>query len=516
MSVKKRDEMSAWKELQGLAGACSLSEERKSLMADNMRNDALIITHDGFMADFRSSPISQQARAKLVALANQCDLTQWREDLFAGERINNTEQRAVLHMALRAQQGDDFHVDGRDVVADVIEVRNRFLSFAEDVRSGMWCGAQGDKITDVINIGIGGSDLGPFMVCDALKGYENGPKVHFVSNVDAAHLMDVLKTCNAKTTLFIITSKTFTTQETLLNAQSAKRWVLEHLGQAHQDEEEVVSKHFVAVSTNIDKAVKFGIDQANIFPFWDWVGGRFSLWSSVGLSIALSVGKECFLEFLDGARSMDQHFRTAPFERNIPVMAALMGVYYRNFMGCSSLAILPYAQRLNLLPAFLQQLEMESNGKSVDREGDGIAYDTAPVIFGQAGTNGQHAFYQMLHQGREVIPCDFIGVEQVETDQTHHRILTAHMAAQMEALREGQLFDEALTRHQDDLKARHSIFEGGRPAHSYILPKLSPYYLGMLIALYEHKVFVQGVIWGVNSFDQWGVQLGKDLAQKYI
>lgn len=505
-----RIDLPQWKALE-LYAAKLRQQGLRDVQRKNQNNPHMEVMFETLHADFKNAALSSEGIALLMDLAKACDLEARREALFAGERINNTEGRAVMHMALRGGDDASYRVCGQDVMADVRDVRARFLSFAEDVRGARHTGSTGKAITDVVNIGIGGSDLGPYMVCEALQGHADGPRLHFVSNVDGAHLTDTLRDLNPATTLFVVTSKTFTTQETLLNARSAKNWICAALGA----DEAVIKQHFAAVSTNQEAVEAFGIDAAHMFPFWDWVGGRFSLWSSVGLSIAISVGAQHFQELLSGATAMDAHFLSAPMAENIPVLAALIGVFYRNFLGCGALAVLPYAQRLHLLPAYLQQLEMESNGKATTKDGYPLRYATCPVLFGQAGTNGQHAFYQMLHQGGDIIPCDFIGFAASDTDQRHHDVLNAHLQAQIEALREGQDYEAALARHDNaELKARHSIFTGGRPSHLYYFDRLTPYNLGMLLALYEHKVFVQGVIWDLNSFDQWGVQLGKDLAQR--
>lgn len=512
MSMKSRDMLPQWGALQKYAQDLSLPD-MKRMQQNNHAQKALQFELEGFCADFSSAIIDKEGMKMLEDLAKACDWQDARAALFGGERINNTEGRAVFHMALRASEGDDFVIDGVNVTPSVHDVLRRMYDFASMVREGRWYGETGKAISDVVNIGIGGSDLGPYMVYEALKSKADGPRVHFVSNVDGAHLEDTLSRLNPETTLFIVASKTFTTQETLLNAQSAKAWIYKAFG--HVDT--AIKRHFVAVSTNKEAVEAFGIDAQNMFPFWDWVGGRFSLWSAVGLSCVLAFGEQGFSMLLAGAHAMDEHFKKAPFSQNIPAIMALLGVFYRNFLGCTSLAVLPYAQRLVLLPAYLQQLEMESNGKSVDRAGMPLSYDTAPVLFGQPGTNGQHAFYQMLHQGREIIPCDFIAIENSDTAPAHHHVLLAHVKAQIEALREGQSYEQALKRYNgDELKARHSVFSGARPAHLFILPELDAYYLGMLLALYEHKVFMQGIIWNINSFDQWGVQLGKDLSQKYV
>lgn len=516
--TKTAPKLAAMPEWQNLAAhAADLRQKglRKAQAAHE--NDAgLCLDLGGFSADFRCGLMGPQTRDLLLALAKARHLEDWRTKMFAGEAINNTEKRAVLHTALRAGPSAGFAVAGQNVMPDIQAVLARMGDFATRVREGRWTGHTGLPITDVVNIGIGGSDLGPYMVYEALRhrNPDKGPQVHFVSNVDGAHLSDTLRTLNPATTLFIVTSKTFTTQETMMNADSARKWL-----RAATNDPAAVARHFVAVSTNTKAVAEFGVDSANMFEFWDWVGGRFSLWSSVGLSLSIGLGHEDFLALLGGAAVMDDHFRTAPLDRNIPVLVGLSGVFYRNFLDCAALAVLPYAQRLNLLPAYLQQLEMESNGKSTTRDGDPVGVETAPVIFGQSGTNGQHAFYQMLHQGTQIIPCDFIGLRETDSDAAHHAVLNAHLKAQVRALSAGQTQEQAaakLAGKQDgaslDLIARHSTFPGGRPAHVFTLDRLDPHHLGMLVAMYEHKVFVQGVIWGLNSFDQWGVQLGKDLA----
>ncbi len=458
-------------------------------------------------------------------LAKVAEVEKWRDRLFAGEHINSTEDRAVLHMALRAK-GGAFEDQGVDVLAGIRAVQERMRAFAEQVRDGTWRGATGKPIRRIINIGIGGSDLGPKMVTAALRPYRH-PRLdmHFVSNVDLAHLDGALKGAEADETLFIIASKTFTTQETMANAMSAKAWFQERI-----PDPKAVAKHFVAVSTNAKAVAAFGIDTANMFEFWDWVGGRYSLWSSIGLPILLSVGWENFRALLDGAADMDQHFRTAPIPENLPVILALLGVWYIDFWDAQSHAVLPYAQDLELLPSYLQQLDMESNGKSVARNGQPVEMPTAPVVWGEPGTNGQHAFHQLLHQGTPLVPSDFIVVAKGETalgakpTQEHQNLLVANALAQTQALMLGRTAAEV----EAEMKQAGAdaativrvlpfrVFSGNRPSTTMLIPALTPWHLGALIALYEHKIFVQGVIWGINSFDQWGVELGKKLANDIL
>ena len=437
--------------------------------------------------------------------------------MFDGEKINVTEGRAVLHTALRNRSGRPVRVDGKDVMPEVQAVLEQMRTFSAAVRSGAWRGFSGKPITDVVNIGIGGSDLGPVMVTEALRPYQKEDlHVHFVSNVDGTHLAEVLKRLDPETALFIIASKTFTTQETLTNAHSARDWFLKHA-----PDRAAVAKHFVALSTNGAAVEEFGIDTRNMFTFWDWVGGRTSLWSAIGLSIAVAIGMENFEELLAGGHAMDEHFRSAPLERNMPVILALLGVWYRDFFGAQSHAILPYDQYLHRFPAYFQQGDMESNGKSVTRQGEKVEVATGPVVWGEPGTNGQHAFYQLIHQGTALIPCDFIApVETHNPLGNHHDILLANFFAQTEALMKGKAPDEV----RREMEAAgvpgeriaqllpHRVFEGNRPSNSMLLDRLTPRSLGSLIALYEHKIFVQGIIWDINSFDQWGVELGKQLA----
>ena len=463
------------------------------------------------LLDYSKNRIMDETMSLLMRLAEEADVTGWRERMFGGDKINHTENRAVLHVALRNRSNRPVVVDGEDVMPKVNAVIDQMAAFAERVRSGEWRGYTGERITDVVNIGIGGSDLGPQMVVQALKPYRHPRlKLHFISNVDGAHVKEALEALNPATTLFIVSSKTFTTQETMTNAHTARDWFL-----AQAQAETHVAKHFVAVSTNRDAVTAFGIDPANMFEFWDWVGGRYSLWSAIGLSVVLAVGAERFVELLEGAHAMDEHFRHAPLAQNMPVILAMLGVWYNNFFNAESHAILPYDHYLRSLPAYLQQADMESNGKSVDREGKVVDYATGAIIWGATGINGQHAFYQLLHQGTKMIPADFIvSVEPPTELQAHHDILIANFLAQTEALMRGRNLEE--TQAQTGQFVSHKVFDGNHPSNAIVLRKLTPHALGMLIALYEHKIFVQGVIWNLNSYDQWGVELGKQLASRIL
>ena len=495
-------------------------------MADEFAKDAkraanFSLEAAGIFLDYSKNRITAETKSLLLALAQERGVEARRDAMFAGEHINTTENRAVMHVALRGQRSRRYIVDGTDVMPDVKRVLEHMQRFSHQVRDGVWKGYTGSAITDIVNIGIGGSDLGPLMVCEALRTYiPQGLNVHFVSNVDGAALDRVLSSVDAETTLFVVASKTFTTQETLTNATSARSWFLES-GGTHVD----VAKHFVAVSTNAAAVAKFGIDTANMFEFWDWVGGRYSLWSAIGLSIAIAIGMDAFEELLAGANEMDEHFATAPLEKNMPALLALVGVWNVNFCGATSQCVAPYSQDLHRLPAYLQQLEMESNGKSVGRDGTPLTFASCPVIWGEPGTNGQHAFFQLLHQGMSVIPVDFIAAlhadSEHELDASHHRLLLANCFAQSEALMGGktagqvraELIAQRVSASETAALMPHKVFAGNRPSNSILLPELTPKSLGALIALYEHKVFVQGVIWNVNSFDQWGVELGKQLAK---
>ncbi len=468
----------------------------------------------GLFLDYSKNRVSEQTVALLCALARERGVERQRDAMFAGEKINVTEQRAVLHTALRAPREARLNVDGQDVGSDVHGVLARIKVFSDQVRSGHWLGHNGKRITDVVNIGIGGSDLGPKMVC--LRPYSlPGLKLHFVSNVDGHDMDATLSEVDPDTTLFIVASKTFTTSETMQNAQTARKWFLAHTNDAD------VSRHFVAVSTNTEAIQAFGIDPANMFPFWDWVGGRYSVWSAIGLPVALAVGYGHFADFLAGAHAMDTHFKEAPLEQNLPALLALVGFWNRQFLGCSSVSIAPYHQDLNRFPAYLQQLDMESNGKRVTKDGEPVQVPTCPVIWGDCGTNGQHAYFQLLHQGSDVTPIDFIAALRPAHElEKHHAALLANCFAQSEAFMRGKTADEVradlagLPAAEIERLVPHKTFPGNRPSNTIVMEYLTPSSLGALIALYEHKTFVQGVLWDVNSFDQWGVELGKVLAKK--
>ncbi len=473
------------------------------------------------LLDYSKNRITKETMSLLFGLARQAGLEQWRDRMVQGEKINVTENRAVLHIALRNRSNRPIVVDGKDVMPEVNAVLMHMKAFSNAVRSGDWKGYTGKAITDIVNIGIGGSDLGPVMVTEALKPYgKAGLNVHLVSNIDGTHLAEVLKRVKAETTLFFVASKTFTTQETMTNAESARAWFL---GSAKDSAQ--ITRHFVALSTNTKEVAKFGIDTKNMFEFWDWVGGRYSLWSAIGLSIATYIGFENFEDLLTGAFEMDGHFCTVPLEKNMPVILGLLGIWYNNFFGAQTHAILPYDQYMHRFPAYFQQGDMESNGKVVDRSGNRVDYSTGPVIWGEPGTNGQHAFYQLIHQGTKLIPADFIApIETHNTMGEHHWILLSNFFAQTEALMKGKTADDA----RAELKATgidgdalerlvpHKVFEGNRPTNSILFKKLTPRVLGSLIALYEHKIFVQGIVWNINSFDQWGVELGKQLAKAIL
>lgn len=473
-------------------------------------------TTGDLLLDYSKSHIDKEAMALLEQLAREAKVEEQRSAMFAGEKINTTEDRAVLHSALRNQSGHPVLVDGDDVMPDVQAVLSAMSDFSEAIRSGDITGATGKAIKDVVNIGIGGSDLGPAMCTLALAPYHDGPDLHYVSNVDAAHLADTLEGLDPETTLFIIASKTFTTIETMTNARSARKWVADALG------EEAVGAHFAAVSTALDKVAEFGISSERVFGFWDWVGGRYSIWSAIGLPLMIAIGPDAFHEFLEGAHAMDQHFQTAPLLENLPVLMGLIGVWNRNVLGHQARAVLPYDQRLSRLPAYLQQLDMESNGKHVTKDGTAVDQETGPLVWGEPGTNGQHAFYQLLHQGTTVIPCEFIVAAKGHEPEMchHHEMLVANCLAQSEALMKGRTLEEATAQLEtagksaDEIKtlAPHKVFPGNRPSLTLVHDQLTPFALGRLIALYEHRVFVEGVIWNINSFDQWGVELGKELA----
>ncbi len=512
----------AWKALEAHYEAVRDLHLRDLFAADPGRAERMVRTLGDLRADFSKHRATDETLALLVRLAEERELPRWIERMFAGEPINATEGRAVLHVALRNRSDRPVLVDGRDVMPDVRAVLAKMRAFTERLRSGELRGHTGEQITDVVNIGIGGSDLGPAMVCEALRPYwRDDLRAHFVSNVDGSHLAETVRHLDPARTLFIVASKTFTTLETLTNARSARAWLVEKLGG-----EDAVAKHFVAVSTNHGAVSAFGIDPGNVFEFWDWVGGRYSLWSAIGLPIACVVGMDRFEELLEGAHSMDEHFRAAPLAQNIPVLSALLGVWYRDFFGACSFALLPYDQLLHRMPAWLQQGDMESNGKRTRRDGSVIDdYATGPIVWGEPGTNGQHAFFQLLHQGTELVPCDFLApVRSQHPLGDHHDKLLANLIAQTEALMIGkteaevraELAAAGMDAARIDALAPHKVFPGNRPSTTILFDRLDPRTLGALLALYEHRIFVQGVIWGVNSFDQWGVELGKQLASRIL
>ncbi len=502
----------AWKALAAHRRAIAPLHLRDLFATDPGRFERFSAEACGILLDFSRNAITAETLVLLAALARQQGVERQRDAMFAGGRINHTEGRAVLHTALRAPAGVRVLLDGTDVMPAVREVLSRMRDFSDAVRAGRLRGHRGQAFTDVVNLGIGGSDLGPLMAVEALRHYASGPRVHFVSNVDDAHLVETLRGLDPATTLFIVASKTFTTLETMTNAVSARRWLLAGLG-----DEAAVGAHFAALSTNLEATAAFGIPAERVFAFWDWVGGRYSLWSAIGLSIALAVGFEAFESMLAGAHAMDRHFAEAPLERNLPALLALIGVWHVNFCGHESHAVLPYDQYLHRFPAFLQQLDMESNGKRVDRDGDPVDYATGPVLWGEPGTNGQHAFFQLLHQGTPVVPADFIACAQGLHDlPDHHRLLLANCLAQSRALAFGKTAEEARAEGVRgapgvDL-APYRSFPGNRPSNTLLLDRLTPERLGSLVALYEHRVFVQAAVWNINAFDQWGVELGKQLA----
>ncbi len=510
-----------WQALEHHASGMRSVAMRELFAGDPRRFERFSLTFEDFLVDYSKNRITEETLRLLFALARSAGVEGWRDRMFAGERINVTENRSVLHVALRNRSNRPITVDGSDVMRAVNRVLGQMREFSDAVRSGKWKGFAGDTIADVVNIGIGGSDLGPHMVTDALRPYSSSSlRVHFVSNVDGTHIAETLRGLRPATTLFVIASKTFTTQETIANARTAREWCLAAL-----HDPGAVASHFVALSTNAAEVRAFGIDPRNMFEFWDWVGGRYSLWSAVGLSIALAVGMDRFEELLAGAHAMDEHFRAAPLERNLPAVLALLGIWYNNFFGAETHAILPYDQYLHRFPAYLQQGDMESNGKSVARTGDRVDYSTGPILWGEPGTNGQHAFFQLMHQGTKLIPADFIAPAQSHNPLgRHHSLLLSNFFAQTEALMRGKNESEARRELQaaglsgDALERLlpHKIFEGNRPTNSILFRRLTPRALGTLIALYEHKIFVQGIIWDVNSFDQWGVELGKQLAGRIL
>ena len=504
----------AWKALQKHFAEVKDRHTLSLFEKDAARADKFSIQWHDFYVDYSKNRIDEETMKLLVQLADECHLKEAIEKYFGGDLINNTEKRAVLHTALRAPENSVVNVDGKNVMPEVAAVKHKIKQFSEEVISGKRKGYTGKAFTDVVNIGIGGSDLGPAMVTEALKFYKNHLNVHFISNVDGDHVLETIKHLNPETTLIVIVSKTFTTLETLSNALTVKEWFLK------SGSEKDIAKHFVAVSTNLQEIDKFGIDPDNVFPMWDWVGGRFSLWSAVGLSIALSVGYDNFEKLLKGAHAMDEHFRTAPFEKNIPVVLALLSVWYNNFYGAESQAIIPYTQYLHRFAAYLQQGIMESNGKQTDRDGNAIPYQTGVIIWGEPGTNSQHAFFQLIHQGTKLIPTDFIGFKHsLHGNADHHNKLMANFFAQTEALLKGKTEAEVRKEMGDKVNEAlvpFKVFTGNRPTTSFLIDKLTAESLGSLIAMYEHKIFVEGVIWNIYSYDQWGVELGKQLASKIL
>jgi glucose-6-phosphate isomerase len=503
----------------------------RTLFADDPGRFERFSQREGdLLFDYSKHRVTAETMDLLLALAEQAKVAEWRDRMFRGEKINRTEDRAVLHVALRNRSNEPILVDGKDVMPEVNAVLEKMRGFTERIRSGAWKGHSGKRITDIVNIGIGGSDLGPVMVSEALRPYwQDGLRAHFVSNVDGTHIVETLKDLDAETTLFIIASKTFTTQETLMNARSARAWVTSKLGS-----EAAVPKHFVAVSTAEKEVRQFGIDVANMFPFWDWVGGRYSVWSAIGLSVACVIGMDRFDELLAGAHATDLHFKNAPPKSNLPMIMGVLGVWYMNFFGAETHAILPYDQYLHRFAAYFQQGDMESNGKRVDRQGHPITdYTTGPIVWGEPGTNGQHAFYQLIHQGTRLIPCDFLAPVETQNPlvapspdgkggQDHHEVLLANFFAQTEALMKGKTGEEAKAELEASKMSPervaelvpHKTFPGNRPTTSMMFQKLDPRTLGRIVALYEHKIFTQGIIWNIFSFDQWGVELGKQLAKK--
>ncbi len=510
----------AWKALQQHYKRAKKLHLRDLFEKDPKRFEKFSVRFNDILLDYSKNRITSETMKLLFQLAREAKVKKWIEKMFNGEKINFTENRAVLHIALRNRSNRAIYVDGADVMPAVNAELAKMKAFCEKVRSGEWKGYTGKAITDVVNIGIGGSDLGPLMVCEALKPYGSNLHVHFVSNVDGSHIAETLKKINPETTLFLIASKTFTTQETMTNAQTARAWFMKSA-----NDETAVAKHFAALSTNSKAVSEFGIDTQNMFGFWDWVGGRYSLWSAIGLSIALFIGFENFEELLQGAFEMDEHFRTAPFEKNLPVILALLGVWYNNFFGAETYALLPYDQYLHRFAAYFQQGDMESNGKRITREGKVVSYQTGQIVWGEPGTNGQHAFYQLIHQGTKLIPCDFLAPALSHNPiGEHHEILLSNFFAQTEALMKGktekevrnELEAQGLKKKEIEKLLPHKVFEGNRPTNSILFQKLTPKTLGSLIAMYEHKIFVQSIIWNINAFDQWGVELGKQLAKAIL
>jgi glucose-6-phosphate isomerase len=509
---KKRTDFAEWEALEAHAHEMKQIDLR-TLFEHAGRSETFSLEAGDLLLDYSKNRITEETLAQLLQLAEAVDLNRWIESMFTGEKINETENRAVLHTALRAPREAVVEVDGINVIPDVHAVLDQMVAFSHQIRSGAWKGYTGKRIKHIVNIGIGGSDLGPVMASEALKPYaQRELKLHFVSNVDGTHIAEALREVDAEEALFIVASKTFTTQETMTNAHTARSWLIDQLG-----DEAAVAKHFVALSTNEDAVSAFGIDTANMFAFWDWVGGRYSLPSAIGLPLMISIGPDPFREMLAGYHTMDTHFRTAPLAENMPVILALLGVWYHNFFDADSHAILPYDQYMHRFAAYFQQGDMESNGKYVSRSGERVEWQTGPIIWGEPGTNGQHAFYQLIHQGTRLIPCDFIGFCQSHNPLAdHHDKLMANFFAQTEALAFGKTREALEAEGVAETLIPHKVFEGNRPTNSLMAKQLTPAVLGQLVALYEHKIFVQGIIWDIYSFDQWGVELGKVLAKAIL
>mmetsp|Transcript_20848 Transcript_20848/g.41852 ORF Transcript_20848/g.41852 Transcript_20848/m.41852 type:complete len:555 (-) Transcript_20848:168-1832(-) len=522
------ESLPSWKALAS-HHAASQSLHLRDLFASNpSRFSEMSLQFEDLLLDYSKNCVTSETMSLLYQLAQEADVLGKAKEMYSGAKINNTEKRAVLHVALRNQSNTPIYVDGADVMPEVNEVLGKIKVFTEKVRSGDWKGHTGKSIDTVVNIGIGGSDLGPVMVCEALKPYSKRDlAMHFCSNVDGTHIAEILKKCDPETTLFLIASKTFTTQETMTNAGTAKKWLVD----SHQGDESSVAKHFVALSTNGEAVSEFGIDTDNMFGFWDWVGGRYSQWSAIGTPIALSIGFDAWMEMHAGAHAMDQHFLNAPPEKNLPLTLALIGIWYNNFHGAETLAILPYDQYMHRFAAYFQQGDMESNGKYVSKDGEKVNVQTGPVIWGEPGTNGQHAFYQLIHQGTKIIPCDFLApvethnnvVAEFGAPVDHHPILLSNYFAQTEAMAFGKSAEEVrkelegkMSQEEVEELVPHKVFEGNRPSTSFLFQKLTPRMLGILVATYEMKIFAQGAIWNINSFDQWGVELGKALAKKIL
>jgi glucose-6-phosphate isomerase len=513
-------ETSSWQKLEMIFMTMQATHMRELFDEDHDRFKKFSLQFEDILVDYSKNIVNDETLKLFFELANEVELPNAIAAMFKGERINQTEDRSVLHVALRNRSNTPVNVGGQDVMPQVNKVLDQMKTFSDTLLSGKWKGFTGRPITHIVNIGIGGSDLGPYMVTEALKPYWSTITPLFVSNVDGTHLAETVKKLDPETTLFIIASKTFTTQETMTNAESARAWFLDKTGGKGE-----VSKHFVAVSTNQTEVTKFGIAPENMFVFWDWVGGRYSLWSSIGLSISCTIGYENFVQLLDGAHAMDNHFKNQPLEKNIPVILAVLGVWYNNFFGAASEAILPYDQYLHRFAAYFQQGNMESNGKSVGRDGNPVLYQTGPVIWGEPGTNGQHAFYQLIHQGTKMIPCDFIAPAISQNPLSdHHDKLLSNYFAQTEALMNGKTIEQVetelgqagMTKAEIEFHAPFRVFDGNKPSNSILFKKLTPRTLGSLIAMYEHKIFAQGIIWNIYSFDQWGVELGKVLAKKIL